>query len=149
MGAIGPIRPIRLIAYPAPLLTHHLPVRLNPARGRYPSSPMHINIETFTLAPSARIVAIVGLHSRELRRIVPLFASIGVEIIDGGAIDGGSNMAKKARAAAAKADVTLLNVKKSRTLKPEDLGGRTIVHFSGIARVRQMVERSRAQRGGS
>ena len=111
---------------------------------------MHVRIEEFDLPSHVRAVAIVGLDPPQLRRVEALFAERGIEVIDGGAIGDGSNMARKARQAAAKAEVTFLNVKNARTLKSEDLGGRVVVHFSGISGVRDMLKRAaeREKKGG-
>ncbi len=104
---------------------------------------MHAKIEGYRLPEGVRRVAIVGLRPAEFRRAAAWFLEHGIEAIDGGSIDDGSNMARKTRAAASRADVVFLKVRFARTLKPEDLEGRVVVHFSGTARLKEMLDQRR------
>lgn len=110
---------------------------------------MHLPIDSYTLPPDATTVAIIGLLPSQLANVVHLFTELGIEVIDGGSISDGSNMARKARNAIAKADVAFLNVKHARTLKAEDVGRKPLVHFGGIASLKKLIDRTRAERDDS
>lgn len=110
------------------------------------SPPMRYQCTDFSFEWSDQRVAVIGLREKDLNHLQPVTSAAGIEIVNGGCIDDGSNAVQRALKAAERADVILVNQRFSRDLPPKFGAGKRVVQYHSLSQLKQLFQRPRKPR---